>query len=291
VLNCQPASDLGVSCMTKESRRGHHYVPRSYLKRFAAGKKKRLHVQEVENGCLVRTFHPNIPSFLVECGIYDLGPYLLHSPSFHGTEEGFLEDIVFARVHEPLFDKKLKATIDLNLLPDTHASKGIIQGVWTLYLRSRRVRQINIHIAQTIDQEIDEARRRFLSNFGMVTAKTIIKLLPTTLAHTKSILLNAVGETRFLTTDNPSIPCYYNEHDNSILECDQIQLQRSVILADEWPFEVALLCPLSPRWCILTWSVRNLSSTEYRPIGSGQTATINQFIQMSADRFIILPPE
>lgn len=277
--------------MTRESRRGHHYVPRSYLKRFAAGKKKRLHVQEVENGCITRSFYPNITSFLVECGIYDLGPFLVRSPSFHSTEDGFLEDILLARAHEPLFDKRLKETTDLNLVPDAHASKGIIQGVLTLYLRSRRVRRINTLIAQEVDQEIDETKRQFLNNFGMVTAKTIIKLLPTTLAYTKSLFLNAVGETRFLTTDSPSIPCYYNQHDEAILECDQTQLQRSIILADKWPLEVALLCPLSPRWCILTWSVRDLSSIEYRPIGSNQTATINRFIMKSADRFMILPPD
>jgi hypothetical protein len=183
--------------MPKESGRGHHYVPRSYLKRFAAGKKKRLLVEEVEDGFTVRTFRPNVPSFLVECGIYDLGPYLSRSPSFHGTETGFLEDIILARVHEPLYDKRLKQTIDLNLLPDALACKGIIQGVWTLYLRTRRVRLINSLIAEEVDREIDESTRQFLNSFGMVTAKSILKLFPKTLAHTRSLFLNAVGDASF----------------------------------------------------------------------------------------------
>lgn len=277
--------------MPKESGRGHHYVPRCYLKRFAAGKKKRLLVQEIEDGCLRRTFRPNVPSFLVECGIYDLGPFLSSNPSLRGTEDGFLEDILFARVHEPLFSKRLKQTIDLNLLPGTHACKGIIQGVWTLYLRTRRVRRINLLIAQEVDHEIDEVSRQYLNNFGMVTAKTTLNLLPRTLAHTKSLFLNAIGESRFLTTDNPSIPCLFDDQDNIVHECDQLYLQRSVILSYEWPFEVALLCPLSPRWCILIWSVQDLSSIDYRPIGSELTDVLNQFIRKSADRFVILPPE
>ena len=277
--------------MTKESDRRHHYVPRSYLKRFAAGKKKRLLVQEVEDGFIIRTFRPNVPSFLVECGIYDLGPYLSGSPSFPNTEDGFLEDTLFARVHEPLYSKSLKRSIDLNLLPDTQVCKGIVQGIWTLYLRTPRVRFINSLIAQEVDHEIDENRRQFLKNFGMVTAKTILKLFPKTLVHTKSLFINAVGESHFLTTDNPSIPCYTNGQINTIQEYDQLHLQRSVILADEWPFEAALLCPLSPRWCILTWSVRDLSSVDYKPIGSDLTDSLNQLIRKSADRFVILPPE
>jgi len=51
------------------------------------------------------------------------------------------------------------------------------------------------------------------------------------------------------------------------------------------------LCPLSPRWCILTWSVRDLSSVDYKPIGSDLTDSLNQLIRKSADRFVILPPE
>lgn len=277
--------------MPKESDRRHHYVPRSYLKRFAVGKKKRLLVQEVEDGTIVRTFRPNVSSFLVECGIYDLGLYLSGSPNFPNTEDGFLEDIVFARVHEPLFSKSLKQSIDLNILPDTQACKGIIQGVWTLYLRTPRVRRVNSLIAHEAEHEIDENRQRFLNSFGMVTAKTILKLLPKTLVHTKTIFLNAIGESRFLTTDNPSIPCHFDEQSQGIQECDQKHLQRSVILADEWPFEVALLCPLSPRWCILTFSVRDLSSIEYRQVDSHSTDRLNHFIRGSADRFVILSPD
>jgi hypothetical protein len=277
--------------MPKESDRRHHYVPRSYLRRFASGKKKRLLVQEVEDGSVIRTFRPNVSSFLVECGIYDLGPYLSGSSSFPDTGDGFLEDIVFARVHEPLFSKSLKQTIDLNLVPDTQACKGIIQGIWTLYLRTPRVRRINSLVAEEVTSEIDENRRRFLNSFGMVTAKTILKLFPRTLAHTKAIFLNAIGESRFLTTDNPSIPCHFDEQCKVIQTCDQIHLQRSVILADEWPSDVALLCPLSPRWCILAFSVEDLSSINYRQVDSHSTDRLNHFIRGSADRFVILAPD
>jgi len=277
--------------MPKESNRRHHYVPRSYLRRFASGKKKRLLVQEVEGESVIRTFRPNVSSFLVECGIYDLDPYLSDSSGFPSTEEGFLEDIVFARVHETLFNKSLKQTIDLNLVPDTQVCEGIIQGIWTLYLRTPRVRRINSLVAEEVTSDIDENRRRFLNNFGMVTAKTILKLFPRTLAHTKAIFLNAIGESRFLTTDNPSIPCHFDEHSQAILACDQMNLQRSVILADEWPFNVALLCPLSPRWCILIFSVKDLSSIYYRQIDSPLTDGLNHFIRGSADRFVILAPD
>lgn len=276
--------------MTIESDRRHHYIPRSYLKRFAAGKKKRLHVQEVNDTSVVRTFHPNVATFLVECGIYDLGPFLRDSTSFRDARDGFLEDVIFARVHEPLFSKSLKQSIDLNLVPDAQTCKGIIQGVWTIYLRTPRVRRFNSLVAQEIDAEIDDNRRNFLKNFGMVTAKTIMKLFPKTLAHTKAIFLNAVGQSRFLTTDNPSIPCVYDEVSHAIKKYDQLDLQRSVILADEWPFEASLLCPLSPRWCILVLSVRTLSSVDHRLLDSHSTERLNQFIRGSADRFVILPP-
>ena len=64
------------------------------------------------------------------------------------------------------------------------------------------MRFINSLIAQEVDHEIDENRRQFLKNFGMVTAKTILKLFPKTLVHTKSLFINAVGESHFLTPDN-----------------------------------------------------------------------------------------
>ena len=279
-----------VSSMKKESGRRHHFVPRSYLRRFAVGKKHRLHVQEIKEGKVMRDINPNVTSFLVECGIYDLNAFRMDSPNFTNVEDGFLEDLVFAQIHEPLYSKSLKNSIDLDLVPDVSTCKGIIQGVWTLYLRTPRIRRINAEIAKEVDLEIDDNRRKFLNSFGMVTAKTILKLFPKTLVHTRSILFNAVGVSGFLTTDHPSIPCFYDDVRERISRCNEHQLQRSVILADEWPNEVALLCPLSPRWCILTWSVQELSSVQCKPIESEMTERLNLFIRENAERFVILPP-
>jgi hypothetical protein len=172
----------------------------------------------------------------VECGIYDLGPFASQSVGFENVKDGFLEDIILP-MFEAHYSKLLKQSIDLNLLPESQASKGIVQAIWALYLRSPRVRQTNSLIAQENDAEIDDQRRQFLNNFGVVTSKAIIKLLPATLVHAKSLFLNAVGTSRFLTTDNPSIPCIYDEHTQVIQPCNQLVLQRSVILADKWPSE------------------------------------------------------
>lgn len=276
--------------MKKESSRRHHYLPRSYLKRFAQGKKHRLHVEEVTKSKTMRVFSPNISSFLVECGIYDLSSYKNFSPSFDQTEDGLVEDLLFAQIYEPLYNKSLEQSVDLNFCPDLQMCKGIIAGVWTMYLRTPRVRKANAQILKEIDSKIDVNRRAFMENFGMVTAKTILKLFPKVFLHTRSILFNAVGEARFLTTDNPASPCIYDLINEQVIRCDEYKLQQSVILGDEWPAEVGLLCVLSPQWCLWTQSVQNISSVEYVIFDSFRTRHLNQFIRGSADRFVILPP-
>lgn len=116
--------------MKKESSRRHHYVPRIYLKRFAHGKKHRLHVEEIDGSKVKRVFSPNISSFLVECGIYDLSIFKEKlSPDFDQIEDGFLEDLLFSQIYEPLYNKSLKQSVDLNLCPDIQTCKGIIAGV------------------------------------------------------------------------------------------------------------------------------------------------------------------
>lgn len=277
--------------MKKESGRRHHYVPRSYLKRFAQGKKHRLHVEEVIKSKTTRVFSPNISSFLVECGIYDLSRYKNFSPSFNQIEDGFVEDLLFAQIYEPMYNKSLEKSVDLNFCPDIQICKGIIAGVWTMYLRTPRVRKANAQILEEIDSEVDKNRRAFMENFGIVTAKTILKLFPKVFLYTRSILLNAVGEARFLTTDNPASPCIYNFISEQVTRCDEYRLQRAVILADEWPAEVGFLCALTPQWCLWTQSVQNISSVECIALDSSQTRHINQFIRGSADRFVILPPD
>lgn len=239
---------------------------------------------------MIREFNPNVASFLVDCGIYDLSSHKQNSPKFNDTDDGFLEDLVFAKVHEPMYSRALKRSIDINFVPDTGTCKGIIYGVWTLYLRTPRIRRINSQITTEVDSEIDENRRSFMNNFGMVTAKTILKLLPKTFVHTRSIFFNAVGASRFLTTDHPSIPSLYDERTGNIQPCNEYDLQRSVILADEWPHEVALLCPVSPSWCMLTRNVNDISSVHCVSIDSILTERLNQVIRANADRFVILPP-
>nr|QFZ93345.1 DUF4238 domain-containing protein [Synechococcus elongatus PCC 11802] len=251
--------------------------------------KNHLNVQEIEDNRVIRTFQPNITKFLVDRGIYDISEYRAYSSNFADINDGFLEDIVFAKVHESIYDKSLRKSVDLNLVPSLGICKGIIQGIWTLYLRTPRIRRINSLIISEVDSEINDHRRMFMKNFGMVTAKTILKLFPKVFVQTRSILFNAVGTSRFLTTDHPSIPCLFNEQ-YQITRCDEHELQSWVILADHWPQEVALLCALSPRWCILTQSISDISSVECQSIGSEKTELINHFIRQSADKFIILPP-
>jgi len=203
--------------------------------------------------------------------------------------DGFLEDILFARVTERMYNKSLKNSIDANLLPTVQTCKGIVKGVWTFYLRTPRICRINKNIVQEISAELTTKQKDFLQNFGMVTAKTILKLYPKALVHTKSILFHAVGEVKFLTSDHPSIPCFYNNSRSLISKCDEHMVQKSILYYDEWPREVGLLCPLSPKWCIWTQGVEDNSSVNCIPLGSPQVQDLNQFIRASAERFVILP--
>lgn len=159
-----------------------------------------------------------------------------------------------------------------------------------MYLRTPKVRRANAQILKEVNSHIDKARRAFMENFGMVTAKTILKLFPKVFRHTKSVLFCAVGEARFLTTDTPVSPCIYNLFNDQIFRCNEYQLQQAVILADEWPLEVGLLCPLTPQWCLWTQNVQDISSVEYIAFDSLRTRNLNQFIRGGADKFVILPP-
>lgn len=276
--------------MQKESAKRHHYIPRCYLKRFASGKKQKLDVLVLDANGIGKRINPTITTFLVERGIYDLSSFKASFyPSFSEVSDSLVEDILFAKVHEPIYNNTLKESIDCNLCPTPEQANRITGSVWTFYLRTPRIRRINQEISVELGSQIDDKQKNFIGSFSAITAWSVIKLFPKAFRHTHCTLLNAVGIEKFLTCDHPSIPCLFDYHRGQIRRCDEKALQKSVVLAEQWPEEVSLLCPLSPQWCIISQSIRDLSKISYTPLGSEEVAKINAFIREAAESFVIYP--
>lgn len=278
--------------MKKESTRRHHYVPRCYLRRFASGKKEKLDVLILNSNGIEKRITQTVNALLVERGMYDLSPFReTFSPDFDGLPDSLLEDTLFAKVHESIYSKNLKESIDHNLCPTSWQANNITGSIWTFYLRTPRIRRINHEIALELEKELDDKKRGFIENFSVITTWSIVKLFSKAFRHTHCTFLNAVGRGRFITSDHPSIPCLIDHSRGQIIRCDEKELQKLVILKDHWPDEVALLCPLSPRWCIISQSIRDLSRITHTSLGTEAVEKINLLIRDTAEKYVIYPPQ
>lgn len=275
--------------MKKESAKRHHYIPRCYLKRFAYGKKKKLDVLVLDASGIEKRITPTVTTFFVECGVYDLSSLKQSaSPALNDVPDSLLEEI-FASVHESIFNNTLSESIDCNLSPSAEQSNRIAGSVLTFYLRNPRIRKINQEVAAEVASKIGDKQKNFVEDFAAFTTWSVIKLFPNAFRHTHCTLLHAVGTERFLTSDNPAIPCLFNYATGQIIRYDEKELQKSIVLADRWREEVALLFPLSPRWCIISQNIRNISEVSHVSLGSQEVEKINKFIRNAAQKYIVYP--
>ena len=275
----------------KEKNRGHHFLPRTYLKRFSWSKKRHLNIEFISGPDRGKKIQPTVANIFKEKGIYDLTPYLESGSSLHGNiESNFLESLLLAKIHEPQLNRALKHSIDCDLVPTLEYASRIALEIWVLYLRNPVTRATNEAIRKEVRPFVPNRTDEFLGNFGMVTSKCITKLYPKVFKNVRHEFLYASGLARFLTTDNPSIPCIYNHIQDRYEVVERKSLQKSVILEDKWPENVGLICPLSPRWVLNAVPVKDISHVVTRDLLDTQVQLTNEFLKKSAQQFVVYPP-
>lgn len=219
--------------------------------------------------------------------------------------DGFIEDIFLERTHERIFNKAMQASLDIDRLPSSEDCAGISLGVTALYFRTLYTKKLVARVARELWKDLSDDQKAYVSCFGAVTAHAIMEIATTLARPLDCLLVEAGNSVKFVTSDNPSVPCTINENNLDLYYSERRYEQIGEIiryrlslpghndwsLTRTWDPKAGLLCPLSPDWCIyIRKAAKAFETSSHVKACSTMTIRINQLIRKSADQYLIGHP-
>lgn len=262
---------------TKKSaaRQRHHYVPRTYLRRFTwdDGLLRVYRVSDPDK----KIFTPSVESILHERGLYDFFrcPY----PGFDADwVEGLLAKF------DDVYNQNAITTIDKAKPPTLKEATAFALFAFHQLIRTPRFRdQVFENVKGLISPE-DHVVGVF-DNFGALLITCSIQCFPKFISDLELICYHATGSERLLTADNP------------VSQLDDQDSKPSIYqpAGDErGPFaNQRYIFPLSPLFMMEMRPRSNGQGNRLTVLEAGDAlvSRFNKSIQSGASDFIVLPPK
>jgi hypothetical protein len=261
---------------TKKSaaRQRHHYVPRTYLRRFTWDDGL-LHVYRVGDPAK-KVFTPSVENILHERGLYDFSRY-----PHPGFDADWVEGLL--ATFDDTYNQNAITSIDISKDPTLKEATAFALFGFHQFIRTPRVRdQLFENAKKQISPE--EHVEGVFDNFGALVIAGAVQFFPQFISDIELIFHRLTGFERFLTTDHPV----------SQWDIETFNPTESLeIIAAEEPFaNKRYLFPLSPLFMLeMRPRSKGHGKTLYgRDASDAQVAQFNEAILSGASDFIVLPP-
>jgi hypothetical protein len=245
-----------------------HFVPRTYLKRFA-NKKSKLSVVDLLSG---NKFSSGLNKICIEKGINDLSSFVAQTNSRVPAD---LSEHLYSKA-ESQYDLLMRKSIDLHQLPSTDEDFQTL-GVFTIYQMHRTPRYRSL-IQNTVNDIFPDD-----AEFSTISFALSVKSIGTHKILDNAIfsVYKAVGSTKFISSDSPA--------GGWLVDGNFWTMFHPPTVSEFWLSRLKIIMPLSPKY-LLTIDPYMEEARQYVAHDASDTEVdfFNKKIEATASRFIFI---
>lgn len=272
-----------------ESYKSNHYVPKTYLKRWASNDSLIIYHKEQQR----------IISDITKNATQKKNLYTL--PKEFETEDHKIIEKLLLNKFENNYAKSITDSFELNLLPTEKQSNALINFIIIQHTRTIKFKKLDSEKRIAIDEYQKKILKQTNSkgnldnkdipewhnDYTIKLSNFILFVYPEIKRYSTVEFLKAAKGYHFITSDNPSSSWFKKGEDFFPLEYS---------ILDPIENDLYLICPLNPEWCgiLYLYSLKKKNNPQnvlFRNLNDEDTITINKMIYRASDKILILSEE